>query len=159
MADFSNFGDEVIHEMSKLGKTAADQIKGKSSASDIASKIQTPANQQTPSLWDEITKFAQSATGQLSGDKPISSGEISKMAKKDNKFSEASQEEVRQRILQIYREYEKKKKQNEMQEEHTEKQQEQQQVAELAQRQEATSTVNPGVGKARAEIGKNYGSE
>ena len=159
MADFSDVSDEVIGELSKLGKTAADQIKGKSASSDMASKAANQANPQTPSLWNEITKFAQSATAQFSGDRPITSSEIAKMAKKDDKFSQGGQEEVRQKILQIYREYEKKKKQREMQEEQTEKQQEQHQLAELQERQEAKSAVSPAVGKARAEIGKNYGSE
>jgi len=159
MADFTDFGDEMIHELSKLGKTAADQIKGKSASSDIASKAANQANPQTPSLWNEITKFAQSATAQVSGDKPITSSEITKMAKKDDKFSQGGQEEVRQKILQIYREYEKKKKQKEMQMAQTEKQQEQHQLAELQERQQAKTVVNPQVGKARAEIGKNYGSE
>ena len=159
MDDFSDFGDEIVHELSKLGRTAADQIKGKSASSDIASKAASQVNPQTPSLWNEITKFVQSATAQVSGDKPITSSEITKMAKKDDKFSQVSQEEVRQKILQIYREYEKKKKQKEMQEEQTEKQQEQKQLSELHQRQQAKAVVIPGVGKARAEIGKNYGSE
>ena len=44
MADFTDFGDEMIHELSKLGKTAADQIKGKSASSDIASKAANQAN-------------------------------------------------------------------------------------------------------------------
>jgi|SRR3989344_224432 len=159
MASYSDIADEVVGELSKLGKTAADQIKGKSASSDIASKAVNQANSQTPSLWNEITKFAQSATAQFSGDKPITSSEVAKMAQKDDKFSQVSQEEVRQKILQIYREYEKKKKQKEMQEEQTEKQQETQQLAELQQREEAKSIVTPGVGKARAEIGKNYGAE
>src|SRR3989344_5371875 len=137
MADLSDFGDEIVHELSKLGKTAGDQIKGKSTSSDIASKAAGQANPQTPSLWNEITKFA----------------------KKDDKFSQVSQEEVRQKILQIYREYEKKKKHKEMAEAQTEKQQEAHQLSELQERQEAKSTVSPAVGKARAEIGKNYGSE
>src|SRR3989344_495871 len=159
MADLSDFGDEIVHELSKLGKTAGDQIKGKSASSDIPSKAANQANPQTPSLWNEITKFAQSATAQVSGDKPITSSEIAKMAKKDDKFSQGGQEEVRQKILQIYREYEKKKKQKEMQEEQTEKQQEQKQLAELQERQQAKAVVNPQIGKARTEIGKNYGSE
>lgn len=159
MADFSDLADETIGELSKLGKTALDQITGKSQSSDTASKLKGQTNQKTPSLWNEITKFAQSATAQVSPGKPITSAEITKMAKKDDKFSQGGQEEVRQKILQIYREYEKKKKHKEMQEEHTEKQQEQQQVAELQQRQEAKSVISPAVGKARAEIGKNYGSE
>ena len=159
MAGYSDITDEVIGELSKLGKTAADQIKGKSASSDIASKVASQANPQTPSLWNEITKFAQSATAQVSGDKPITSTDIAKMAKKDDKFSQGGQEEVRQKILQIYREYEKKKKHKEMVEAQTEKQQEQHQLAELQERQEAKSVVSPAVGKARAEIGKNYGSE
>ena len=159
MAGYSDVADEVIGELSKLGKTAADQIKGKSQALDISSKAGQQANPQTPSLWNEITKFAQSATAQVSGDKPINSSEIAKMAKKDDKFSQASQEEVRQKILQIYREYEKKKKHKEMQEEQTEKQQEQKQLSELQERQQAKAVVTPQVEKARAEIGKNYGSE
>ena len=159
MDDFSDFTDETIGELSKLGKTALDQITGKSPASDLGSKIKQQASQQTPSLWNEITKFAQSATAQFSGDKPVTSSEIAKMAKKDDKFSQGGQEEVRQKILQIYREYEKKKKQKEMQEEQTEKQQEQKQLAELQERQQAKAVVNPQIGKARTEIGKNYGSE
>lgn len=159
MADLPDFGNEIVHELSKLGKTAGDQIKGKSASSDVASKAAGQANPQTPSLWNEITKFAQSATAQFSGDRPVTSSEIAKMAKKDDKFSQASQEEVRQKILQIYREYEKKKKQREMMEEQTEKQQEQNQLAELQERQQAKQVVSPAVGKARAEIGKNYGSE
>src|SRR3972149_8476396 len=139
MADFPDFTDEAIGELSKRGKTALDQITGKSSASDLGSKIKQQANPQTPSLWNEISKFAQSATAQFSGDKPETSSEIAKMAKKDDKFSQASQEEIRQKILQIYREYEKKKKHKEMQEEQTEKQQETQQLAELQQREEAKS--------------------
>ena len=159
MADFPDFTDEAIGELSKLGKTALDQITGKSPASDLSSKIKQQTNQQTQSLWNEIAKFAQSATAQFSGDKPVTSSEIAKMAKKDDKFSQASQEEIRQKILQIYREYEKKKKHKEMMEQQTEKQQEQQQVAELHERQKAKEIVVPAVGKARAEIGKNYGSE
>lgn len=159
MADLSDFGDEIVHELSKLGKTAGDQIKGKSASSDVVSKAASQANPQTPSLWNEITKFAQSATAQFSGDKPVTSSEIAKMAKKDDKFSQVSQEEVRQKILQIYREYEKKKKQKEMMDAQTEKQQEQHQLAELEERQQAKAVVSPAVGKARAEIGKNYGSE
>ena len=159
MAGYSDIADEVVGELSKLGKTAADQIKGKSPSSDIASKAAGQANPQTPSLWNEITKFAQSATAQFSGDRPVTSSEIAKMAKKDDKFSQVSQEEVRQKILQIYREYEKKKKHKEMVEAQTEKQQEAHQLSELQERQEAKSTVSPAVGKARAEIGKNYGSE
>src|SRR3989344_5790764 len=159
MAGYSDIADEVVGELSKLGKTAADQIKGKSPSSDIASKAAGQANPQTPSLWNEITKFAQSATAQFSGDRPVTSSEIAKMAKKDDKFSQVSQEEVRQKILQIYREYEKKKKHKEMQEAQTEKQQEQHQLAELQERQQAKAVVSPAVGKARAEIGKNYGSE
>src|SRR3990167_122159 len=148
MGDFADFTDEAIGELSKLGKTALDQITGKSPASDLSSKIKQQTNQQTQSLWNEIAKFAQSATAQFSGDKPVTSSEIAKMAKKDDKFSQASQEEIRQKILQIYREYEKKKKQ-----------QEQQQVAELHKRKKEKEIVVPAVGKARAEIGKNYGSE
>ena len=159
MANFPDFTDEAIGELSKLGKTALDQITGKSSASDLGSKIKQQANPQTPSLWNEISKFAQSATAQFSADKPVTSSEIAKMAKKDDKFSQASQEEVRQKILAIYREYEKKKKHKEMLEAQTEKQQEAQQLSELQQRQQAKAVVNPQVGKARAEIGKNYGSE
>lgn len=159
MADFSDFTDETIGELSKLGKTALDQITGKSQSSDISSKIKQQAQTQTPSLWNEIAKFAQSATAQVSGDKPITSTEIAKMAKKDDKFSQGGQEEVRQKILQIYQEYEKKKKQKEMQEKQTEKQQEQRQLAELQERQQVKAVVSPAVGKARVEIGKNYGSE
>ena len=159
MANYSDIADEVVGELSKLGKTAADQIKGKSASSDIASKAAGQANPQTPSLWNEITKFAQSATAQFSGDRPVTSSEIAKMAKKDDKFSQVSQEEVRQKILQIYREYEKKKKHKEMVEEQTEKQQEAHQLSELQERQQAKAVVNPQIGKARAEIGKNYGSE
>ena len=159
MANYSDIADEVVGELSKLGKTAADQIKGKSASSDIASKAVGQANPQTPSLWNEITKFAQSATAQFSGDKPVTSSEIAKMAKKDDKFSQGGQEEVRQKILAIYREYEKKKKQKETMEAQTEKQQDAHQLAELQERQEAKSAVSPAVGKARAEIGKNYGSE
>ena len=159
MANYSDITDEVVGELSKLGKTAADQIKGKSASSDIASKAGQQAKPQTPSLWNEITQFAQSAKAQFSADKPVTSAEITKMAKKDDKFSQVSQEEVRQKILQIYREYEKKKKQKEMAEEQTEKQQEQHQLAELQERQQAKAVVSPAVGKARAEIGKNYGSE
>ena len=159
MANYSDIADEVVGELSKLGKTAADQIKGKSASSDIASKAVGQANPQTPSLWNEITKFAQSATAQFSGDKPVTSSEIAKMAKKDDKFRETGQEEVRQKILQIYREYEKKKKHKEMLEAQTEKQQEQHQLAELQERQQAKQVVSPQIGKARIEIGKNYGSE
>ena len=159
MAGYSDIADEVVGELSKLGKTAGDQIKGKSTSSDIASKAAGQANPQTPSLWNEITKFAQSATAQFSGDRPVTSSEIAKMAKKDDKFSQVSQEEVRQKILQIYREYEKKKKHKEMVEEQTEKQQEAHQLSELQERQQAKAVVNPQIGKARAEIGKNYGSE
>src|SRR3990167_1620935 len=157
MDDFSDFTDETIGELSKLGKTALDQITGKSPASDLSSKIKQQASQKTPSLWNEIAKFAQSATAQFSGDRPVTSSEIAKMAKKDDKFSQVSQEEVRQKILQIYREYEKKKKHKEMVDRKSEKQQEAHQLSELQERQEAKSAVSPAVGKARAEIGKNYG--
>jgi|SRR3989344_1606112 len=159
MDDFSDFTDETIGELSKLGKTALDQITGKSPASDLSSKIKQQASQKTPSLWNEIAKFAQSATAQFSGDRPVTSSEIAKMAKKDDKFSQGGQEEIRQKILQIYREYEKKKKHKETLEAQTEKQQEQKQLSELQERQQAKAIVNPQVGKARAEIGKNYGSE
>lgn len=164
MGDFSDFGDEAIGELSKsvstlLGKTALDQITGKSGAVDLTSKVKQQSRQKSPSLGDELAKFAESATSQVSGDKPITSSEIAKMVKKDDQFSEASQEEVRQKILQIYREYENKKKQKQTQEEMTEKQEEQKQVAELQERQEAKEAVTPQVGKARAEIGKNYGTE
>ena len=77
MADFPDFTDEAIGELSKLGKTALDQITGKSPASDLGSKIKQQANPQTPSLWNEITKFAQSATAQFSRSTPPTSSYIS----------------------------------------------------------------------------------
>src|SRR3989338_6782925 len=106
MVDFADFTDEAIGELSKLGKTALDQITGKSPASDLSSKIKQQTNQQTQSLWNEIAKFAQSATAQFSGDKPVTSSEISKMAKKNNKYKEKKKKKKKKKE----KEEEKKKK-------------------------------------------------
>lgn len=154
-------------ELKKFGQSAASQISGHAgqaggqpSKADIAkAKSATGGGSpQDQSAIDEVKGFGKSVLGQITGHTE-EYGDIAKMAKADNKFSQVESEKIKAKMNQIYQEYAAKRAKERQQQEVVKKQQEEQ-TKKLVEQQkkEEMAVVDPAIAKTRVEI-KNYGAE
>jgi hypothetical protein len=164
-------GNSIFGELGKFGKAATSQVSGSGDVAEEADQIPEDVNSSQVAatsddgrgtFFGELKKFGQAAGGQISGHAAAAAANISQMKKNDDEFSQAGQQEVKNKIKGIYAEYEKKRASEKQQEQQV---LEQEQVKlenirmEQAKRARDAQEVNPAIAKTRAEKGKNYGAE
>lgn len=158
---------EAADELKKFGQTAGSQISGQSGqasqqpgSADI-SKVRTATGGSATeqSAVDEIKDFGKSFLAQITGHTDVAGGEVAKMAKADNKFSQVESAKVKAKINQIYQEYAAKRAKEQQQQTLAKQQQEKEKVVQLQkEKKQEGMDVAIAQAKTRAEI-KNYGAE
>lgn len=165
----------IFGEVKKIGKSAVGSITGKTQphktghSTGMGAVGSAPAPGESKlhkhnyqySILGEVKKFGKTLSSQLAG-KPLTADEITSMASRDKYLSKQDADAVREKILQIYREYNEKKSQEKSKREwgYHLMEQDQEKVEQAKLKSRGKINVNPpGLAKTRAEIGKNYGSE
>jgi len=182
MGDFSDIAGEVgaqlkqtmrhtaktmIGEAKKVGKSTGSHITGMGAtggASQENRAIEEARKKQAQRHYSfsplgELKRFGSSFGSQISGGR-MSADDISQMAQRSEYLDKQDADAVREKILQIYREYEdKRKEQRQKEEEERIKLQEKKGQSVEEARFKTRRETNSAVAKTRAEIGKNYGAE
>lgn len=134
--------------------------------SDVGAEVGGVVTSAGGSIVNELKKIGQTAFSQILGTHPTDQvpdkDELAALAKKDQKFSIEEQAKIHAKIRAIYEEFEARKKKKEQEKEQVEEYQEEEvkKLEELNEERvkEQDLSVNPAIGKTRAEI-KNYGAE
>ena len=165
----------IFGEVKKIGRSAVGSISGKTQPHQSSHSTGMGAVGSAPkpgesklhqhnyqySVLGEIKKFGKTLGSQVTG-KPLTADEITSMASRDKYLSKQDADAVREKILQIYREYNEKKNQEKSKREwgfHL-MEQDKGKVEQAKLKSRGRINVNPpGLAKNRAETGKNFGSE
>lgn len=148
-------------ELKRISKIATSQLLGSKPQEPVPETSDTSQNTGF-SILNELKLMGKSAKSQLGGSTgQMSSQQITQMAKRDEEFSQKSADEIREKILSIYREYEGKRRKERLaqqQQAQASEEQKREEVRQLQKKKQAVP-INPQVAKSRAEIGKNWGAE